>query len=56
MKMKKEYMSPEAGIIAYSTTYIMAGSLEFGGTTGEGGAEEATHEFRGDWSDIWNGM
>lgn len=55
--MKKEYISPAVEIVACMPNSMLALSMG-GGTVGEGNGdyEEAVNEFRGDWSNIWEGM
>ncbi len=51
---KKEYISPVAEIVEVGTLNMLALSKESGEQMDD--EEQMSNEFRGDWSNIWEGM
>ena len=51
---KKEYISPVAEIVEVGTLNMLALSKESGEQMDD--TEQMSNEFRGDWSNIWEGM
>ena len=50
----KEYISPVAEIVEVGTLKMLALSKESGEQMDD--EEQMSNEFRGDWSNIWEGM
>ena len=51
---KKKYISPVSDIVELGTLYMLALSKE--STVQMDDEEQMSNEFRGDWSNIWEGM
>ena len=54
MKYRKEYISPVAEIVEVGTLNMLALSKEELVQIDD--TEQMSNEFRGDWSNIWEGM
>ena len=54
MKYGKEYISPVAEIVEVGTLNMLALSKEDAVQIDD--TEQMSNEFRGDWSNIWEGM
>ena len=51
---KKRYISPVSDIVEIGTLYLIALSKESAVQIDD--EEQMSNEFRGDWSNIWEGM
>ena len=51
---KKEYISPVSDIVEIGTLHLIALSKESAVQMDD--EEQMSNEFRGDWSNIWEGM